>query len=118
MKRNPLIPFALIAATGLIVMLILSYQGMGKADRIANPDKYADASKANPEEIVNKTCISCHGVNLEGQGNVPALTDVGARLSEDEIKEVLRNGKGTMPGGLVKPAANVDKVAKWLAEKK
>ncbi|GGE74356.1 cytochrome c550 [Priestia taiwanensis] len=117
MKRNPLIPFALIAATGLLVMLILSYQGLDKSDRLANPDKYADASKVTPEEIVQKSCISCHGADLKG-GAGPDISNVGSRLSEDQIKEVLKNGKGTMPGGLVKPATNVDKVAKWLSEQK
>lgn len=69
------------------------------------------------EKIVNQKCISCHGGNLEGQGNFPALNDVGSRLSEDEILNVIENGKNAMPGGLV-TGEDAQAVAAWLAEKK
>ena len=32
----------------------------------------------------------------------PALTGVGDRRSADEIKDIIINGKNSMPGGLVK----------------
>jgi cytochrome c550 len=117
MKRNPLIPFALIAATGLLVMLILSYQGLDKADRIANPDKYADASKATPEELIQKSCITCHGGDLKG-ASAPDISAAGSRLSEEQIKDIIVNGKGSMPKGIIKKPDQVDKVAKWLSEQK
>ena len=62
-------------------------------------------------------CIRCHGNNLEGQGNFPALNDVGARLSEDEILNVIENGRGAMPGGIIS-GEDAKAVATWLAEKK
>ncbi|MGM9987884.1 MAG: cytochrome c550 [Bacillaceae bacterium] len=118
MKKNPLIPFALIAFIGIVMMVILSYQGLHKADQLAKEkDKPKATASAKPEDIVNGSCTSCHGGNLEG-GMGPKLSDVGSRLNADQIKDVLMNGKGSgMPAGLV-PADQVDKVAKWLAEKK
>ncbi|MFC7365808.1 MULTISPECIES: cytochrome c551 [Bhargavaea] len=71
----------------------------------------------DPEKVVQQKCISCHGENLEGQGNFPALNDVGSRLSEDEIRDTIANGKGAMPGGLIE-GEELDAVAKWLSEKK
>ncbi|SER64259.1 cytochrome c551 [Psychrobacillus sp. OK032] len=76
-----------------------------------------ETATVDAEKIVNSKCISCHGGNLEGQGNFPALNDVGARLSEDEILNVIENGKGAMPGGLVS-GEEAQEVAAWLAAKK
>lgn len=57
---------------------------------------------AKGETVVQKACISCHGANLEGIGNFPALNNVGSRLSQDEILTVINNGRGGMPAGVVK----------------
>lgn len=76
-----------------------------------------ETASVDAEKIVNSKCISCHGGNLEGQGNFPALNDVGSRLSEEEILDVLENGKGAMPAGLV-TGEEAQAVAEWLAAKK
>ncbi|MFJ7738207.1 cytochrome c551 [Lysinibacillus sp. NPDC097287] len=70
------------------------------------------------EEIAMKSCVSCHGGELQGMGNTPALNDLGSRLSEAEILDIINNGtdKG-MPGGLVK-GADAEAVAAWLATQK
>lgn len=59
-----------------------------------------DKKDATPAEvgaiIYRKNCTSCHG--LERQGNppvYPALNPV--KKSDDEIREILRQGKGIMP---------------------
>lgn len=74
-------------------------------------------ASVDAEKIVNSKCIACHGNNLEGQGNFPALNNVGSRLSEDEILNVIENGRGGMPAGLV-TGDDAKAVAAWLAEKK
>ena len=71
---------------------------------------------AHAEEVVNQSCISCHGQNLEG-GMGPALNDVGGRLSEDEIHDIIANGKGQMPGGLIS-GEDLDAVVQYLSEQK
>lgn len=115
MKRNPLIPFLFIAVVAVFAMIILSFQGHNKAEQIANGDKGTETANVKPEDIVQQTCISCHGENLKG-GVGPDLTKVGSRYSADEIKGILMNGKGGgMPAGLV-PAEQAGEVAKWLAE--
>lgn len=72
----------------------------------------------NGEAITMKSCVTCHGGELQGMGNTPALNDVGSRLSEEEILDIINNGtnKG-MPGGLVK-GADAEAVAAWLATQK
>ena len=73
----------------------------------------ADTGKG--EELVKSNCISCHGGNLEGMGNTPSLSDVGSRLSEEEIHDVIVNGRGGMPKGLLQ-GDDAEAAAAWLAE--
>lgn len=68
------------------------------------------------EDIVQQSCIGCHGRELEG-GSGPNLQQVGAKYSEDEIKNIIINGQGGMPKGLLNDA-DAEVVAAWLAEKK
>jgi len=75
------------------------------------------ADSAKGEELVKSNCISCHGGNLEGMGNTPSLADVGGRLSEEEIHDVILNGRGGMPAGLLK-GEDAEAAAAWLAEQK
>jgi len=64
------------------------------------------------------SCTACHGVDMSGGGG-PALTDVGSRLSADEIKEVIVGGRGTMPGGMFSGSdEELDQLAAYLAEQK
>ncbi|QUW21645.1 cytochrome c [Sporosarcina sp. Marseille-Q4063] len=79
-------------------------------------DTSGDTASLDVEKIVNNKCIACHGNNLEG-GSAPGLTDVGSTHSESEIHDIIINGQGGMPGGLIK-GEEADAVAKWLAEKK
>lgn len=76
-----------------------------------------ETAAVDPEKIVKAKCTSCHGGNLQGQGNFPNLMNVGSRLSKDEILNVLENGRGGMPAGLV-TGAEAEAVARWLSEKK
>lgn len=51
------------------------------------------------ERIYSINCAICHGSNRTGvqHGANPTLVDVGNRLSDDEIYEVLEDGRGIMP---------------------
>ena len=69
------------------------------------------------EQVAQQRCTTCHGGNLQGMGNTPALNDVGSRYSEEEILNIILNGQGAMPGGLVQ-GEEAEALAKWLAEKK
>src|SRR5699024_203400 len=79
-------------------------------------DNNEDASADDSEEIFQSNCATCHGDDLSGDTG-PDLTKVGDELSEDEIHDVIDNGKGAMPPGLVE-GEEADKLAKWLSEMK
>jgi quinoprotein glucose dehydrogenase len=42
-------------------------------------------------------CASCHGADRSGRERAPSLVNVGARLSADQIGQVLAFGRGFMP---------------------
>ena len=43
-------------------------------------------------------CRICHGADLSGQPPaIPSLVDIGARLPQDQIRQVVRHGRGPMP---------------------
>ncbi|MBD8013604.1 MULTISPECIES: cytochrome c551 [Planococcus] len=76
-----------------------------------------EAAAVDAEQVVQQNCISCHGENLEGAGNFPALNNVGSRLSQDEIRSVIENGKGAMPANIIE-GEEADAVAEYLASMK
>lgn len=124
MNRNPLIPFALIAILGIVLTVVVSFWGLNNADKMLAaqeqggqaPTEEAAPAADDPEGMFKASCASCHGQNLEG-GVGPDLTQVGGRLSADEIANVINNGKNAMPPGIV-DAEKAGKIAAWLAEKK
>lgn len=81
-------------------------------------DESENGSSVDPnEQVAQQRCATCHGGNLQGMGNTPALNNVGSRYSEEEILDIILNGKGNMPPGLVK-GEEAEALAAWLAEKK
>ena len=60
----------------------------------------AGESSASAEDIVKKNCTGCHGVDLGG-ANGPSLQHVGSKHSEAEIENIINNGQGGMPKGLI-----------------
>jgi cytochrome c550 len=117
MNRNPIVPFILIMVFGLGLMFFLSIKGLGDHDQLTKEadgeEKTEEVASANPEDLYKQSCIGCHGDAYQG-GIGPALTGVGDRLSHDQIKDILINGKGSMPPGMV-TADQADAVADWLA---
>lgn len=67
-------------------------------------------------KFISKTACGCHGKDLVS-GSAPSLKEVGGKLKESEIKDIVENGRGGMPGGLAK-GEEAEAVAKWLAKKK
>ncbi|MFE8703192.1 cytochrome c550 [Cytobacillus sp. FJAT-54145] len=118
MNRNPIIPFVLIMVFGVMAMFFLSFKGLGDMDELAaereGHGEETEEVAANPEDIYKQSCIGCHGDAYQG-GVGPALTGVGDKLSTEQIADILVNGVGSMPPGLV-PADKATEMAEWLAE--
>ncbi|MGP4042417.1 cytochrome c550 [Gracilibacillus sp. D59] len=116
MKKNPIIPFALIAVLGILAMIILAVVGLNEQERIANGGEEGETTQADPEALI-QSCIGCHGGDLEG-GSGPSLNDVHERLSVEEIERTIIEGRPDkgMPAGLVSNEEAAI-LAEWLAAK-
>ncbi len=120
MKRNPIIPFALIAIVGILAVIVISFVGVNQREQIANPDEgQEEGAVQDPEAIYEASCLGCHGTDLSG-GAGPALSTIGSELSLDEIKDIITNGTdGGMPAqsGTLSPE-EITVISEWLSEKK
>lgn len=117
MKRNPVMPYALIAVLGITLMIVISFVGLNQmTSEDGEGGGEQQEATTNPEEIYQQNCASCHGGDLSGQVG-PSLQQVGGSLSKDEIANIIQNGKGSMPPQNL-GNEQVDAIASWLSEKK
>lgn len=119
MKRNPIMPFVAIMVVGVLAMFLISFKGIGDSKQLAEEienggkeEQTEQVAASDPEGIYQQNCIACHGDSYQG-GVGPALTGVADRLSQEEVEDILVNGKNSMPPGLV-PADKAGEVAEWL----
>ncbi|AXI09477.1 c-type cytochrome [Oceanobacillus sp. 143] len=124
MKRNSVLPFAIIAIIGVLAVIIISFIGVDqRADRQAaeeggneqTEDSGGEVS-TDPEEIFQANCAACHGADLSG-GMGPELTTIGSTLSAEDIVSIIQNGKGQMPAQTQVVEEEATLLADWLSEK-
>lgn len=103
--------------------LVLGACGGGDSDGDKKPEENAGGAEqtasinVDDAPVSTASCVSCHGGNFEGKSSNPSLVGVGSKYSEDEILDIIENGKGSMPGGMMK-GEDAQKMAAWLAEQK
>lgn len=115
MSKNPIFPYAIIAILGIVFVIMISFLGVHQRDARENPDEGNDSVVLDAEGLYKKSCASCHGGDLTGGGG-PDLTEVGDRLSEGEIEDIIINGTDDgMPEGLVNDS-EAGEIAEWLFE--
>lgn len=60
-----------------------------------------DPAPAQPptagEQVYLATCAGCHGPDRKGIGHAPPLRGVRHRFQDEQIREQLKNGRGSMP---------------------
>jgi quinoprotein glucose dehydrogenase len=49
-------------------------------------------------ELYSLKCALCHGADRKGQEVFPSLIDVGRRFTTEKMDDIIRHGKGVMPG--------------------
>ncbi|MDG0792905.1 cytochrome c [Cohnella ginsengisoli] len=119
--------WAAIAATAALLAMTTAACGKSNnnasttppsSEAPASPGGTTTASGEDAETIYKAQCIACHAADLSG-GVGPNLTNVGARLSADEISTRIHNGGGGMPafkGTLTDDQINT--LVNWLSTKK
>jgi quinoprotein glucose dehydrogenase len=54
-------------------------------------------STSHGQALYITNCSACHGIDRKGGGAFPNLVNIGDKLSADDIRLVLQNGRGRMP---------------------
>ncbi|WP_107840820.1 c-type cytochrome [Metasolibacillus meyeri] len=80
-----------------------------KEEKTTPSNEQSGDTVAAGESVAKSNCIGCHGGDLTG-GMGPSLH--GLALSKDEIVDILKNGKGSMPAGTAK--GNEEVVADYI----
>lgn len=81
-------------------------------DQTPADDTGADSALvATGETVVKQSCVGCHGANLEGSVG-PTLHNLSSKYSEEELYDILVNGRGTIPKNTA--AGNEDAVIAYL----
>jgi len=104
-----------ILLAAVICVAVLSACGAKNEGRSVSGTSGAGSGGA--EAIYKKSCIACHGDNLEGTLG-PGLQTVGAKLSLEQLKDKIENGGGGMPAYKHKlNDADIHTLAEWLSAK-
>lgn len=68
---------------------------------------------ASGKEIYERTCSVCHG--LDGKGNISGAAYLyKSKLTINACIEVIKNGKGNMPGNLLTNESDINAVAEYI----
>lgn len=115
MNRNPVIPFILILLLGVGLIFFMSAHGANKEEEEGGGGEKTE--KFDAATFAKDNCTSCHGQNLEG-GMGPKLA--GTSASADEMKKIIRDGKGSMPAHDEATISDkdLDTLVKYLKEAK
>ncbi|WP_162160550.1 c-type cytochrome [Paenibacillus gorillae] len=104
------------------VLLLLSACGApiaSDANETKTSSKEEQSNTDNAEQLIyKKKCISCHGVDLQGRAG-PSLQNVGSRLTEEEIFDIVANGRKGMPKFEKRISEEeLRSISRWLSEMK
>ncbi|MDN7226864.1 cytochrome c [Planococcus liqunii] len=124
MQKNAIVPYILIMAFGIGLIFFLSLEGANNEAEIAEEHAEegaggeaqgedggsTESAEFDPEAQAKQSCVSCHGSSYEG-GVGPSL--VATEMDQAAIEDIIANGKGAMPGGLIE-GENIPAMAEWV----
>lgn len=68
--------------------------------------------ETDPAKIYAANCAVCHGPSGEGKGAFPRI--VGTKLTEAEVAQRIRDGKGEMPAFRKMSPGQMELMARWV----
>jgi len=92
---GPITVSAAVAVSLAIAVCVVTAQTKSTQDGV-----YSDAQAARGEAVYTKTCASCHGPDLEGTGQAPALSDAdfAKEWNGQPLSDLFERIHQTMPG--------------------
>ncbi|QXE00942.1 cytochrome c [Terribacillus sp. DMT04] len=89
-----------IVSSSLLILLLLTACG-------------GSEEAETPAEAFENNCAMCHGQDLSGGNGGPALDNLGSDYTQEELVDIMENGKGGMPAGQAE-GEEAEKIADWL----
>ncbi|QHW35409.1 cytochrome c (plasmid) [Paenibacillus rhizovicinus] len=116
-KRLMMITFLAAAALG-ICLIIFNLPEKQSPGNVNNSQTATSSANASPAATTYKSnCVACHGTDLQGKIG-PNLTQIGAKLSKEQIYAKIMKGGGGMPSFEGRLSADeTASLAKWLSDK-
>lgn len=104
----------MIGSALLLSVLLVGCSGGEEKEGVKDQKDAGDTvTTASADSLYTEYCLNCHGDEMNRM-NVD-LNTIKDRLGEDEIFDIIKNGKAAMPGSLVNDAENTV-LTKWLLE--
>lgn len=103
-------------STGRVYVAAFDIPALLKLDKYAiTPREFAMSPMEAGEAVYKTSCQMCHGADRNGGGGTPELARVKDRYTADQIKQIVTEGRATMPGfgGSLK-ADDIDNVVGYL----
>lgn len=98
------------ADNGILYMNVNNWVSLGT---LVEADAYRQSGEG--ERVYREQCMGCHGAELQGAPPAfPSLVDVDQRLSAEEVADIIRNGRGRMPGFPLLDEATVTNVISFV----
>jgi quinoprotein glucose dehydrogenase len=74
------------------------------------------APRSSGQRIYQQICAACHGVNRQGDSGraFPTLVNIGQKLKQNDITQLLEQGRGVMPSFAFLNDGQRESVAKYL----
>ncbi|WP_127588149.1 c-type cytochrome [Paenibacillus koleovorans] len=103
-----------VAALGLT--LSLTACGGSTSKEQAGKPELLSAAPATVQTVYKKSCLSCHGDGLQGRiGPKTDLTQVGARMTSEQIETQIRKGGSGMPAFQNLKPEEITAIRDWLS---
>ena len=80
--------------------------------------KKVSNSSSQGMNIYNKQCLMCHGIDHKGSGENPSILDLGKKYSFSDMRSLIINGKGLMPGFKFLDDQKIEKIVDYIMDLK
>ena len=79
-------------------------------------DSATEGDPVNGATVYSSSCASCHGADGTGATGPDLTTGLVSSKSDDELKSIVNDGVGGMPGGLVSSDSDLNDLIAYMRQ--
>jgi quinoprotein glucose dehydrogenase len=105
---------------GSVYVVAFNFPGISKMGQPGQGGRQGGGRGRGPAQgpgagLYAQNCATCHGADRTGDSGMPSLVGIAGRLSADQIRKMINEGGGPMPGFHDMPASDVDALVTFLS---